>query len=170
LIDIWDDDSLIGRTRLVNLFGTIANPNKSTRLQRDVMAPLTTPVAYIKEVPQDPFLKEPKLVASSETWTGQLDTYTYFDRDPDIPDIGDGKPGTQKNRWFDDHNIPAYHPNNFLISGVKRLSDGEFGFIGTGPDGIVIQSGGLRGMPYSATNGTRSSGNVTWRSAGVLNK
>lgn len=159
LVDIWDDDNLEGVLRLRDLFGHIADPNKATRMQRDVMAPLTTPVVYIAEVPQDPFLKDPKNAATEETWTGQLDTYTYFDRDPAIPDTA----------WPDDHNIQGYHPQNALTSQVKRLSDGEFAIIGSGPDGEVVQSG-LRGIPYMPTNGTRSRGNITWRSAGTVNK
>ena len=169
LIDIWDDDSALGLRRLNELFGRIANPLKATRLQRDVMAPLTTPVTYIREIPQDPFLKDPKKRATSETWTGQLDTYTYFDRDPHIPDVADGKNTPGSNTWPDDHNIQGYHAANALISQVKRLTDGEFALIGSGPDGEVVQSG-FRGMPYSPTNGTRSAGNITWRSVGVLNR
>ncbi|NUN98152.1 MAG: prepilin-type N-terminal cleavage/methylation domain-containing protein [Candidatus Omnitrophica bacterium] len=169
LIDIWDDDSVLGVQRLLQFFGGIANTNKATRLQRDVMAPLTTPVKYIVSIPQDPFLKDPKTVATSETWTGQLDTYTYFDRDPAIPDVADGKAGVGKNSWPDDHNIQGYHAANTAISQVRRLADGEFALIGSGPDGQVVQNG-FRGVPYSPTNGTRSNGNITWRSAGTLNR
>jgi prepilin-type N-terminal cleavage/methylation domain-containing protein len=159
LIDIWDDDNTEGLLLLFQRFGNIANPSKASRMQRDVMAPLTTPNSYIAEIPQDPFLKDPKTVATSETWTGQLDTYTYFDRDPDVPDTA----------WPDDHNIQGYHWQNQLLSQVRRLSDGEFAIIGSGPDGEVVQSG-TRGIPYSATNGTKSAGNITWRSAGTVNK
>jgi len=169
LVDIWDDDSPLGAQRLYELFGNIANPRKPTRLQRDVMAPLTTPSTYIKEIPQDPFLHEPKGRATEETWTGQLDTYTYFDRDPAIPDIADGKNVPGSNKWPDDHNINGYHPGEQAFSQVKRLSDGEFASIGAGPDGNVVQSG-YRGIPYSPTNGTKSGGNITWRSSGTLNK
>jgi prepilin-type N-terminal cleavage/methylation domain-containing protein len=169
LIDIWDDDSTFGVLRLYELFGNIANPNKATRLMRDVMAPLTTPTAYIGEIPADPFLHDPKVRATEETWTGQLDTYTYFDRDPAIPDVADKSTAAGKNKWPDDHNIQGYHSGNENRSQVKRLSDGEFALIGAGPDGEVVQSG-YRGMPYTPTNGTKSAGNITWRSGGVLNR
>ncbi|MEW6236351.1 MAG: prepilin-type N-terminal cleavage/methylation domain-containing protein [Candidatus Omnitrophota bacterium] len=155
LIDIWDDDNQTGVDRLNKFFGNIANPSKATRLQRDVMAPITTPVSYMSAIPQDPFLKNPLQAATSETWTGQLDTYTYFDRDPAIPD----------NPWIHDHNIQGYHPNNQAISRVSPLGDGEFALIGAGPDGGVVQDG-FRGMPYESSNGLNSNGNITWRSGG----
>jgi prepilin-type N-terminal cleavage/methylation domain-containing protein len=150
LIDIWDDDNSVGLERLNNYFGHIANPSKPTRLQRDVMAPLTTPVSYIASIPQDPCLRNPVAKATSETWTGQLDTYTYFDRDPAVPD----------EPWMHDHNIAGYHPGNQAVSGVQPLSEGEFALIGAGPDGEVVQDG-FRGMPYHPSNG-----NITWRSSG----
>ncbi len=154
LIDIWDDDNDVGLERLNQYFGNIANPSKGTRLQRDVMAPLTTPVNYIASIPQDPFLKDPLKQATSETWTGQLDTYTYFDRDPAVPD----------SPWLHDHNIPGYHPDN-QVSPLTPLGDGEFALIGAGPDGGVVQSG-FRGIPYCGSNGLVSNGNITWRSSG----
>lgn len=156
LIDIWDDDGEICLGILQKDFGNIANPNKGTRLMRDVMAPLTTPVSYIASIPQDPFLKEPKKVAESESWTGQLDTYTYVDNDPRCTDA-----------WPpDNHNIDAYQPANANVPGaVRRLSKGEFALIGSGPDGIVVQTG-FRGIPYQSSNGLTSSGDVTFRSGG----
>ncbi|MFH1738703.1 MAG: type II secretion system protein [bacterium] len=155
LIDIWDDDNATGLERLNQYFGNIANPSKATRLQRDVMAPLTTPVCYISSIPQDPFLRFPLTRATSETWTGQLDTYTYFDRDPAVPD----------SPWVHDHNIAGYHPNQISESGLRPLTDGEFALIGAGPDGEVVQSG-FRGMAYASSNGLASNGNITWRSSG----
>ncbi len=156
-IDIWDDDNGVGLERLKQYFGNIANPAKATRLMRDVLAPLTTPVTYIATIPQDPFLKDPVTQARSETWTGQLDTYTYFDRDPAVPDTP----------WNHDHNIRGYQPGNQAISQVKPLGDGEFAFIGAGPDGEVVQSG-FRGLPYDTSNGLVSNGNITWRSSGGI--
>ncbi|HQO33329.1 MAG TPA: prepilin-type N-terminal cleavage/methylation domain-containing protein [bacterium] len=155
LIDIWDDDNAVGLERLQTYFGNIANSKKATRLQRDVMAPLTTPVCYIASIPKDPLLRNPLTVATSETWTGQLDTYTYVDRDPAVPD----------DPWIHDHNITGYLPGNERVSSVRPFADGEFALIGSGPDGEVIQSG-FRGMPYDSSNGLRSNGNITWRSGG----
>ncbi len=156
LIDIWDDDGAICLEILNRDFGHIANSAKATRLMRDVMAPLTTPVSYISAIPQDPFLKEPKRVAASETWTGQLDTYTYVDNDPRCTDA-----------WPPhNHNIDAYQPANQGVMGaVRPLGRGEFALIGSGPDGEVVQSG-FRGIPYSSSNGLRSAGDVTFRSGG----
>lgn len=156
LIDIWDDDGQIGLDLLNKNFGNIANSSKSTRLMRDVMAPLTTPVSYIAAIPQDPFLKNPVIVATSETWTGQLDTYTYVDNDPRITDA-----------WPPhNHNIDAYQPaNQGNPDAVRPLGRGEFALIGSGPDGIVVQSG-FRGIPYQSSNGLTSAGDVTFRSGG----
>lgn len=156
LIDIWDDDGTICLNLLDTYFGTIANPNKSTRLMRDVMAPLTTPISYISTIPQDPFLKEPKRRAVNETWTGQLDTYTYVDHDPRCKDA-----------WPPhNHNIDAYQPSLQRQTGaVRPFTNGEFALIGSGPDGGVVQSG-IRGIPYSSSNGLRSRGNVSFRSSG----
>lgn len=156
LIDIWDDDGAICLGLLNDYFGNIANPAKSTRLMRDVMAPLTTPVTYIGSIPQDPFLKEPKVQAVGETWTGQLDTYTYVDHDPRCTDA-----------WPPhNHNIHTYQPSNRNQPwAVRPLGRGEFALIGSGPDGSVQQSG-VRGMPYSSSNGLSSPGNITYRSGG----
>ena len=156
LIDIWDDDGAICLALLDKYFGNIANPAKPTRLMRDVMAPLTTPVSYIASIPQDPLLKEPKTVAAGETWTGQLDTYTYVDNDPRCTDA-----------WQPhNHNIDAYQPANRHYSwSVRPLTKGEFALLSTGPDGTVVQSG-VRGIPYSSSNGLKSQGNVTYRSGG----
>lgn len=159
LVDIWDDDSPSGLLRLISEFGTIGNSNKSTRLASDVLAPLTTPVAYIKEIPQDPFLHDPRRVATAETWEGQTDTYTYFDRESKIEDVN----------WLDDHNLIAFHPGASPYTlGVKRLSEDEFGIMGAGPDGKVLQAQNAlnpRGMSYSPTNGTKSNGQIIWRSS-----
>ncbi|MGC9326351.1 MAG: type II secretion system protein [Candidatus Hinthialibacter sp.] len=156
LIDIWDDDGTICLELLKKDFGHIANSSKATRLMRDVMAPLTTPISYMSNIPQDPFLKNPKTVASNETWTGQLDTYTYVDNDPRCTDA-----------WPPhNHNIDAYQPANQGVSGaVRPLTRGEFAIIGSGPDGIVVQSG-FRGIPYDSSNGLTSAGDVTFRSGG----
>ncbi len=156
LIDIWDDDGTICLNILNDRYKNIGNSAKPTRLMRDVMAPLTTPVSYIASIPQDPFLKEPKKVASGESWTGQLDTYTYVDNDPRCSDA-----------WPpDNHNIDAYQPSNWGVPGaVRRLGKGEFALIGSGPDGIVVQTG-FRGIPYQSSNGLTSAGDVTFRSGG----
>ncbi len=156
LIDIWDDDGAICLGLLDQYFGNIANPAKPTRLMRDVMAPLTTPVNYIASIPQDPFLKEPVTRALSETWSGQLDTYTYVDNDPRCTDA-----------WPPhNHNIDAYQIANQGVPGaVRPFGRGEFALIGAGPDGGVVQSG-FRGIPYNSSNGLSSSGNVTYRSGG----
>jgi prepilin-type N-terminal cleavage/methylation domain-containing protein len=156
LIDIWDDDGQTCLDILNRDFKNIGNSNKATRLMRDVMAPLTTPVSYISSIPQDPFLREPKKVAESETWTGQLDTYTYFDHDPRCQDAWNGF----------NYNIDAYLPGNAGREGaVRPLGRGEFALLGSGPDGEVVQSG-FRGVPYSSTNGLKSGGDVTFRSGG----
>ncbi len=158
LVDIWDDDSPSGRLRLLTQFGTIGNSSKSSRLASDVFKPLTTPVQYITDIPRDPFLQDPPAFARSETWEGQTDTYTYFDRESKIED----------SRWLDDHNLIAFHPGSSPFTlGVKRLSEEEFGIMGAGPDGKVTQSQNAqnpRGLSYSPTNGTRSNGQLIWRS------
>ncbi len=156
LIDIWDDDGEICLGLLNKYFSKIANPQKGTRLMRDVMAPLTTPTNYIASIPQDPFLREPKKQAASETWSGQLDTYTYVDHDPRCTDA-----------WSPhNHNIDAYQPSNQGFPGsVRPLTRGEFALIGSGPDGSIVQSG-FRGIPYQSSNGLRSAGNISYRSGG----
>lgn len=159
LIDMWDDNTPIGAEYLLTTppFKDIADPSPNTRLMFDVMAPLTSPVQYIGEIPQDPLLHDPpKDFARSTNWISRTDTYTYFDRDPRIPDT----------RWTDDHNLAFFWPN-YHTYGDYRLSDGEFGFMGSGPDYKVNQSQSRetpRGMPYSPTNGTKSNGQLIWRS------
>lgn len=156
LIDIWDDDGQLCLDILNRDFKNIANSNKATRLMRDAMAPLTTPVAYMSTIPPDPFLLEAKKKALEESWVGQLDTYTYVDNDPRCTDTP----------YVSNHNIEAYQPyNQGMIGSVRPFSIGEFALIGCGPDGSIDQ-GGFRGIPYSSSNGLRSNGNVTVRSGG----
>ena len=161
LIDMWDDNTPEGAEILFTTFlKDIANNNPNTRMQSDIMAPLTTPVAYIHEIPQDPLLHDPPTGPAVRTeWVARTDTYTYFDRDPRIPDT----------RWFDDHNLRWFWPHYHNL-GNDRLRDEEFGFMGAGPDFKVNQSQSVttpRGMPYSPTNGSKSNGQIIWRSGGA---
>jgi general secretion pathway protein G len=162
LVDIWDDNAgepyrSIYRDRFADY-----NINIATRLQKDVMAPLTTPVPYISSIPVDPFLLNPVTADTmTQLYIGQLDTYLYFDYDPDFPSPSSG--------WLHNHNIQGYWPQNARTHGLRTLVLGEFGIQGVGPDNTVIQSpGSSRGMPYDPSNGLTSNGNIVWRSSGTV--
>jgi prepilin-type N-terminal cleavage/methylation domain-containing protein len=153
LVDWWDDDTEIGRKRIEEVFHNVGNTPEASRSAVDILAPLTTPISYLSSVPLDPFFEGPS--------DSGLETYFYADDDPAIEGL--------------DHNF------NFLKSplaeqyGYKPLRVNEVALLGRGPDrglgsvpyGASSNAGDpWRGVPYDATNGLVSMGDVVMRSGG----
>lgn len=151
LLDFWDDDSEWAQSRWENEFGKAGQAPPSTTLE-NVYVPLTTPVSYLSSIPQDPFQpKQDKSIGFGADERGR--TYIYFDVDPQ----GGG------------HGIHLYQEGNALAEsmGITPLKSGEFALISIGPDQVIgVGSGGggdTRGLPYDASNGVVSDGDIVRR-------
>jgi len=96
---------------------------------------LTTPISYLNSIPHDPFLKVPDSVpAMYPKDVGSR--YVYYD--------------TVVNQSF------------YTSSWGGKLVEwcGYWVFFGVGPDGKALQGAAATLLPYDATNGTLSIGNV----------
>lgn len=153
LLDFWDDDTAWGRERWEKVFNKVGQAPPSTTLE-NVYVPLTTPVSYLTSIPIDPFESRHNLsIGFGADERGQ--TYIYFDNDAQDPG--------------QDHNIGLYlEGNKFAQSmGITHLRTGEFALFSIGPDGVIgvpANTGAdSRGLPYDASNGLVSGGDIVQR-------
>ncbi len=152
LIDFWDDDTDWGRDRIENQFSNVGNEPEATRRQVHVLAPLTSPIAYMSSIPIDPFVPAHLENASgghSERFgiTGN-NVYYYADNDP--ANNGGDYGGTN------------YDP---------PLKEGDYILYAFGPAAEMMYGGsnGIRyGLPYDASNGLVSIGDIMMRSGGGI--
>lgn len=153
LVDLWDDDYEWATERLQNEFngvGYVASQLSRTGL--DVLAPLTSPISYLSSVPLDPFIdKQGVAVHGGNNVTFR--SYIYGDLETLDADIGG-------------FYIPLYNPLQNLENahGVRPLRPFEWVLLGFGPDGDMPQA--TWGVPYEASNGLNSNGEVIVRSGG----
>ncbi len=152
LVDFWDDDQAVGQRRLIEDFGTQQSQNNRGGLV-GIYVPLTTPIAYITSVPEDPFATDKimsnfyaNLVASDRY---RPYVYYYIDDESAFPNVRD-------------------HGSNYVDEGqtewqtlgckpLRRDSD-QFMLGGMGPvPQMVYQEVGI---PYDPTNGTASAGMI----------
>lgn len=150
LVDFWDDDMDWGRQRIRDIFRGIGDQPEAARRQIDVLAPLTTPIAYLSSLPKDPFaskIAQAQSGGESERFGLQgNDVYYYADNDPAYngPDYGS----------------TLYDP---------PLREGDYVLYAFGPAAEKMYGGatGVRyGIPYDASNGTVSIGDIMMRSGG----
>lgn len=153
LVDFWDDDTDWGRKRIREVFNGVGDLPEATRRQIDVLAPLTSPISYLTSVPKDPFAPkalEPRTAGHSER-SGQQgnDVYHYMDNDPNNPTGGNDYGATQFN---------------------PPLKKGEFILFAWGPGTQdFYKTNGIRlGIPYDASNGVSSVGDIMYGSRGVI--
>lgn len=171
LIDFWDDDTTWGRRRLRELFNGVGDRPEATRRQVDVLAPLTTPIAYITSLPWEPFIppawREQPGGHSEVAGKAGNESYLYMDADPEDPRtmtyFGKTYPGGW-NLWGVTTGPGAPWPGS-----VPPLRMAEWWFIGYGP--VVApprppQEGIRDGIAYDPTNGTVSKGCIFRRSGG----
>lgn len=179
LVDFWDDDS---NNIILARFGRGCGPQPplpfvtgpptfaacccwQTHNGRSGTAglfmPLTTPVAYLQEVPRDPFAFEDGDLALIPEDVLPPISYMYHDREKqdenlDDPFFGGG------NTW---RGVPGIYQNppGFAFGILKPLSIDHYILVGFGPD---LQRHHEQPFPYSATNGTKSFGDVIYRSDG----
>ncbi len=147
LIDWWDDDLGAGHERLRTVFNMVgAGPDFSARGNDAVLAPLTSPVAYMSSIPSDPF-QNPR------------GYYYYVDNDPAF----DG----------DDHDFPAYKEKTAEYYGNHPLKPGDWALGGIGPDGEWYGQSwtdaisNARGSKYAPTNGLASRGDIMLTNRGI---
>ncbi len=146
LVDWWDDDLEAGHKRLEEVFNMVgAGPDFEARGRQAVLAPLTSPIAYMPAIPLDPFQDHGH--------------YYYVDNDPEF----DGY----------DHDFPAYKEGTAALYGNKPLKAGDWALGGIGPDGQWYGSSwtddisNARGSKYDPSNGLASRGDIMLTNRGT---
>ncbi len=156
-VDWWDDDSELGCERLEKLFNQVGAgegcPRPNGRGIFGVLAPLTSPTPYMASIPLDPFFEGPE---------GGRTSYRYGDYEGAYR----GHSGTNEYN----HSFNALKPGIAENLGLRPLGLEEFAFIGSGPDKEFGIGAGAsdphRGIPYEASNGLNSLGDIVFRSGG----
>lgn len=152
LVDFWDEGDAEALARLKRWgFCSPDNLDDAVRNQKCILGNLTSPVSYITAIPNDPFLG--KIINTSDRLVIAL-AGTYF--------YGDNEAGIEGN----DHNFAALWPENAKKFGLQPLREGQWVLLGMGPDTTAEELGGseqFRGLPYDATNGLNSRGDITIR-------
>lgn len=161
-VDGWDDDTASGRKILKEVFNGVGDFSEAERTTRDYLAVLTSPIAYMSSVPDDPFMGK-NMDTTNRGFGSGYNTYIYTDADPAItenPGIG--------NQGIQALNSPL--AEQFHIPPMKV---GGWAFLGLGPDGVAgIGTGtgayGTRGFPYNSSNGLVSSGDIVMTNGGII--
>lgn len=156
-IDGWDDDTTEGREILGDVFNGVGDFPEAERKTSHYLAVLTSPISYIGTVPGDPFLS----LQLSETQRGfgsPHDSYIYADVDPKVPGRNQG--------------IAVFNDPLASQLGMRPLQTGEYGLLGVGPDGFAGGGTGItnqRGIPFDASNGLNSVGDIFMKGSGQIN-
>ncbi|RJP35518.1 MAG: prepilin-type N-terminal cleavage/methylation domain-containing protein [Candidatus Omnitrophota bacterium] len=148
LVDFWDDDTELGIER-IKKFGVPPFDNSMARTMVQVLAPLTTPTSYISTVPRDPFNKNANNSQSSDFGETSQDSYIYGDKEPEY-----GR---------ENHNLKLILPGVAESWGLRPLGMNEWALLGIGPDADGQSKGYQNGIPYQATNGITSLGDIIYR-------
>lgn len=148
LLDFWDDDNDWAQDRWIDNFGRVGQQPPYTTLEAPFF-PLTSPVSYMSSVPQDPFIVRAEDIGFGANEQGR--SYIYFDNDLQ---------GGNEN-----YGIGLYLTGNAEKFNLRPLKRGEFALISIGPDVFigVNLNGDLRGLPYDASNGVVSTGDIVRR-------
>jgi prepilin-type N-terminal cleavage/methylation domain-containing protein len=163
LVDFWDDDTQVGQDRMKDVFKGVGGSRQNDRGGTSgVLAPLTSPVAYMSSIPEDPFsaFKGQQVSGLNDAPSTLIGadqvppvTYLYFDNDPQIP-------GTECGALVFCAK-EAY--------GVSPLQEGQYVLVAYGPDSQRSNPPGY-GLPYSPSNGLKSIGDIWMRSGGGTNE
>lgn len=150
LIDFWDDATPDSQKRWKEKLGQVGrNPMFEYSTFEEVFYPLTSPARYMTKIPIDLFADAKRQVGLSGQEKGA--GYLYFDNDPLFPKICD-------------HYIDRFFPGHPLQieSRSRPTYEGEYGILSVGPDGWLgnTKDGDNRGIGYSPTNGTMSTGDM----------
>lgn len=162
LVDLWDSDKDWGIKRIQSVFRGVGIAHGSSRSFYDVFAPLTTPVSYLSSIPVDSFagMERQKSIESGISGYALSNTYGYADDDPEDEGI--------------DHGVLAYTPAYANQLGVRELQSGDYLLGSLGPDGVFgmferSSSSPSYGLPYDASNGLTSMGDIVIRGSGGSN-
>ena len=165
LIDFWDDGGGVfspASLRWKEKYGRVGrDPAFEYQTFEESYFPLTSPAAYLTQLPIDPFNDPTRQVGFGANETGSA--FIYFDNDVLDP-----------NKENEDHGIDYYSKGSFgqLFFHAVPIKTEEFGLLSVGPDreigGSLTQNNPrIRGLPYSPTNGTNSVGDMVYRSSGL---
>ncbi|MBD3266564.1 prepilin-type N-terminal cleavage/methylation domain-containing protein [bacterium] len=164
LIDCWDDDVDEGDQIVLDIFkGVGYEPDNIKRHTTHILAPLTSPVSYLSSIPTDPFLEKNPSDVNQRGFGSALTTYLYVDFDPHVPLTGSNS---------NNMNLAALELPVCRVLGIQPLKKNEFAVVGVGPDARLGSAAGInpdRGVPYDASNGLRSVGDVYMRNGGGVN-
>ena len=149
LVDFWDDDTELGVERMTE-FGVLPFNNGPDRTMVQILAPLTTPIAYMSAVPHDPFNEETSAKDDDQYVKYANGSYIYGDNEP----VYGGE----------NHGIHALLSSNAQTYGIRPLAPGEWALMGIGPDGQWQST--IRGVPYESSNGLISLGDIVIRQGG----
>jgi prepilin-type N-terminal cleavage/methylation domain-containing protein len=173
LIDFWDDETSEAWLRINEKFAgaghwappcSITHPDN--RSMECVYYPLTTPVAYLKQIPQDSMAPSPSSSPSSgerghDEWIGHPGnrTYLYADKESDPP-----KRIHFNNEY--DFNTSQF-PTTYVPGYLTPLRVDEFVVCGFGPgvENNLYDNSVRKPFVYSPTNGSKSVGLLYFRSS-----
>lgn len=172
-MDFWDDDSSsIRRARFSGLNFVGGYPPTfsaccSWHAQNirggttGIFTPLTTPVAYLTEVPLDPFDFNADTACLVEGDQPPPISFQYIDNEFEDQTL-DRRPQTEPIGVFGCWRPGACPPG---VNGIEKpLGRDQYLLIGFGPDGERCDGYDL---PYSPTNGSNSAGDVLHVSTGL---
>jgi prepilin-type N-terminal cleavage/methylation domain-containing protein len=163
LVDFWDDDTTWGIERMEKIFANVGNVGEANRRMVHVLAPLTTPVAYLSKVPTDPFAAKinPNETSGHSERFGVWgnDTYLYVDWDLMSSSGGYGGINSAANAAI----ANQWHGN------MRR---GDYVLFGFGPAAAQFYSSSSMGVrswiPYNASNGLLSMGDIMMKNGTVF--
>ena len=151
-IDVWDYQTEEGQAILRERFKGVGMRPAGQRTARDILAVLTSPVAYLSEIPGDAFL-EGAGDASQRGYESALDAFVYVDSDP---------------------KIPGFDMEFFALKNSDQpFHEGDWAVVSVGPDGILgnretAEDNLARGVPYNPSNGLHSVGDIFIRCGGCV--
>lgn len=160
LIDYWDYETEEGKTILRDVFHNVGAVPSSERTPDLILAVLTTPIAYMTAVPFDPFLKDARN-RTERGYENALTTYVYIDEDPKIPG--------------QDMFFMAFMNEDETLCQLQPIHENDFAIVGAGPDGFMgdmttAEGNMTRGLPYEASNGLTSKGDIFIRCGACFNR
>ncbi len=178
LVDFWDAETVDGMNRVKTKFNNVGsiNPRCSPvhptgRSMSCVLYPLTSPVQYLKKIPDDILAPAPGPNTTGNTGHDEQinlpgnRTYLYVDRDSGIR-----YNGIKGNGDWNASSFP--YPPVYTPGMLRPLKMDEFVFSGFGP-GVEnsVYGGSVRmSIPFNPTNGTKSVGSLYYRStSGAVN-
>jgi len=151
LVDFWDEGHPSTLERLKKWgFCSPDNLDDAVRNQKCILGNLTSPIAYISAIPDDPFFG--KINRTSERLIAALaGTYFYADEEAVNPAVDMGFGGLK--------------PENARRLGLEPVREKQWVLIGLGPDTTAeeMATSNLRGLPYSSSNGLISQGDIVIR-------